>query len=129
MEKKILVLDTDENQCGELCGLLQEQQYPVTPIHSYPDLLNMVQGTDSLVVIIDLDTVPIDNRTIREFVLKHPGTHLLCLSKDRFHPHLKEALCYHIYACLNKPVDLDELFYWLRSIYENDSDSTNTTEV
>jgi DNA-binding NtrC family response regulator len=129
MVKKIIVLDADENQCGELCGLLQEQQYPVTPIHSYPGLLNLLQGTDSLVVIIDLDTVPIDNRTIRELVLKHPGTYLLCLSKDRFHPHLKEALCYHIYACLNKPVDLDELFYWLRSIHENDSDSTCKTEA
>ena len=127
MEKKIIVLDADENQCGELCALLQERQYPATPTHSYPDLLNLVQGTDSRVVIVDLDTVPIDNRTIRELVLKYPGTYLLCLSKDRFHPHLKEALCYHIYACLNKPVDLDELFYWLRSIYENDSDSTNKT--
>lgn len=126
-EKKVLVLDADENQCRELCALLQERQYPATPIHSYPDLLNLVQGTDSRVVIVDLDTVPIDNRTIREFALKYLGTYLLCLSKDRFHPHLKEALCYHIYACLNKPVDLDELFYWLRSIYENDSDSTNKT--
>jgi DNA-binding NtrC family response regulator len=128
MSMEILVVNADENQCGELCTLLQERQYPATPIHSYPDLLNLVQGTDSRVVIIDLDTVPLDNRTIRELALKYPGTYLLCLSKDRFHPHLKEALCYHIYACINKPVDLDEIFYWLKSIYEHESDPQKPRE-
>ena len=128
MSMEILVVNADENQCGELCTLLQERQYPATPIHSYPDLLNLVQGTDSRVVIIDLDTVPLDNRTIRALALKYPGTYLLCLSKDRFHPHLKEALCYHIYACINKPVDPDEIFYWLKSIYEQESDPKKPSE-
>ncbi|MBC8463999.1 MAG: hypothetical protein ISR63_01300 [Desulfobacterales bacterium] len=125
---EILVVNADEIQCGELCTLLQERQYPAKPIHSYPELLNLVQGTDSRVVIIDLDTVPVDNRTIRELALVFPGTYLLCLSKDRFHPHLKEALCYHIYACINKPVDPDEIFYWLKSIYEQESDPKKPRE-
>jgi hypothetical protein len=78
---------------------------------------------------MDIDSVPVDNRTIRELTIKHPETYFLCTSKDRFHPDLKDAICYHIYACLNKPVDPDELFYWLRSIDEDDADPKNQTEA
>jgi hypothetical protein len=80
-------------------------------------------------VLMDIDSVPVNNRTIRELTIKHPGTYFLCTSKDRFHPELKDAICYHIYACLNKPVDPDELFYWLKSIYEEDADSPGSPAV
>jgi hypothetical protein len=78
---------------------------------------------------MDIDTVQIDNWAIRKLTVKYPKVYFLCLSSDRFHPHLKEALCNHIYACINKPVDPEELFFWLRSIYKNDSDPTDKTEV
>lgn len=77
-----------------------------------------IQDIECVVVIMDLDTIPIGNRIIRELTVKYPGVYFLWLSSDRFHPHLKEALCYHIYACINKPVDPDELLYWVRSICE-----------
>jgi DNA-binding NtrC family response regulator len=118
MEKPILVLNADEKECGELCALLSEQQYLATPTYSLPEMITLIQDMEIIAVIIDLDTVPIDNRTIRELTLKYSGVYFLCLSSDRFHPHLKEALCYHIYACINKPVDPDELFFWLKSICE-----------
>jgi hypothetical protein len=44
------------------------------------------------------------------------------MSSDRFHPELKDAICYHIYACLTKPLDYDELLYWLRCIEDNGND-------
>jgi DNA-binding NtrC family response regulator len=122
MKKKILVMNADEKECGELCDLLNEQQYLATPTYSLPEMITFIQDIECMAVIIDLDTVPIDNRTIRELTIKYPEVYFLCLSRDRFHPHLKEALCYHIYACINKPVDPDELFFWLKSIRkENDS--------
>ena len=112
------MLDADEKECGELCALLDDHQFRAVPIHSLPEMMTFIQDTKCLVVIVDLDSVPIDNRAIRELTLKYPGTYFLCLSSDRFHPHLKEALCYHIYACINKPVDPDELLFWIKSIYE-----------
>lgn len=118
MKKKILVMNADEKECGDLCTLLNERQYLATPTYSLPEMITFIQNIECMVVIMDLDTVPIDNRTIRELTLKYPEVYFLCLSKDRFHPHLKEALCYHIYACINKPVDPDELFFWLKSIRE-----------
>jgi hypothetical protein len=45
---------------------------------------------------------------------------ILCLSSARFHPELKESFLSHIYACLTKPIDPDELRYWLRSIQEDE---------
>lgn len=118
MEKKILVVNADEKECGELCTLLNERQYLAMPTHSLSEMITLIQDVEVIAAILDLDTVPIDNRTIRELTLKYSGVYFLCLSSDRFHPHLKEALCYHIYACINKPVDPDELFFWLKSIRE-----------
>jgi hypothetical protein len=64
-----------------------------------------------------IDAIDIDNRTIRDLTIRYPGVYFLCLSEDRFHPELREALCYHIYACINKPVDPSEIYFWLRSIF------------
>ena len=125
MEKTILVLNALEKECAELCALLNEQQYLATPISSLQEMITFIQDIECMVVILDLDTIPIDNRTIRELTITYPGVYFLCLSSDRFHPHLKEALCYHIYACINKPVDPDELLYWVRSIFKNESDRNN----
>jgi DNA-binding NtrC family response regulator len=121
MEITVVVVDADENQCHELCSVLKEGNYPTTSLHSLLDLQAYIRKESRAVIIMDIDTIHIDNRTIKEIVLKNPGTYFLCLSRDRFHPHLKDAICYHIYACINKPVDFEELFYWLKSIYEHES--------
>jgi DNA-binding NtrC family response regulator len=119
MQKCILVVNTDKKQCRELCELLEKERYCVSALHSIQNLESHLEEKKILAVIIDIDTVPIDNRTVRKLTLKFPGIYFFCLSEKPFHPELKDAICYHIYACLNKPVDEDELFYFLRSIYEN----------
>jgi DNA-binding NtrC family response regulator len=125
MKKTILVLSADEKECSEICDLLNEQHFRTVSIHSLPEMITFIHDIECLVVIMDLDSVPIDNRTIRELTIKYPDIYFLCISSDRFHPHLKEALCYHIYACINKPVDPDELIYWVGSIHKNESDPNN----
>ncbi|UCG05909.1 MAG: response regulator transcription factor [Desulfobacterales bacterium] len=120
-EKKILVLDANEQSRQELCKILKSQHYPTTTIDFLQELGPRIEKEDCLAVIIDIDSVPVDNRTIRNLALKYPGVRFLCTSKDRFHPELKDAICYHIYACLNKPVDPDELLYWIKCIYEEES--------
>ena len=129
MKKTVLVLDSEQATGQRICDLLAEEHYPTVAVRSLADLKRRLQAESYLAVIMDIDSVPVDNRSIRNLVLEFPGTCILCTSKDRFHPDLKDAICYHIYACLNKPVDLDELFYWLRSINENDSDSKDTSRA
>ena len=125
MQKRILIVNTDKKQCRELGELIEKEHYSVSALHSLQNLETRLEGNNFQAVIIDIDTVPIDNRTVRELTLKFPGVYFFCLSVHPFHPELKDAICYHIYACLNKPVDEDELFYFLRSIYENETDRNN----
>jgi DNA-binding NtrC family response regulator len=123
MDKRILVIDANEEQGRLFCKLLDAGQYPALPLNSVENLEESIQKTGCLAVFWDIDTVPVDNRTVRELTTKFPGVYFFCLSSQPFHPELQDAICYHIYACINRPVDPDELFYWLRSIDENAEDT------
>jgi DNA-binding NtrC family response regulator len=128
MDKHILVLDADKEQCRELCELLETGQFKATALYSIHNLEKSIQDTGCLSIFWDIDTVSVDNRTIRELTLKFPAVYFFCISSQPFHPELQDAICYHIYACINRPVDPDELFYWLRSIDENDTEIQNQSE-
>lgn len=118
MERSIIVVNADKEQSQALCGMLEEQHYRVKPVYSLLNLNRKIQENDCLVVLLDIDTIPIDNRVVRELTVKNPGVYFLAMSKHTYNPKLKDAICYHIFACMNKPIDPDELFYLLRSIYE-----------
>ena len=120
MKKKIVVLDTDQNSCEELVSMLNSKNYPFTQAQALSSLDEFLDSDQYVAVVLDIDSVPVDNRTIRDLAIKYPGVRFLCTSRDRFHPELKDAICYHIYACLNKPIDPDELLFWLKSIYEEE---------
>ena len=128
MQKCILVVNTDKKQCRELGELIEKEGYSVSALHSLQNLETYLEENKFQAVIIDIDTVPIDNSMIRKLTLKFPETYFFCLSVQPFHPELQDAICYHIYACLNKPVDEDELFYFLRSIYENENETDSDNE-
>jgi len=123
------VVDAVRKQCRQVCTLLEKRGYPATPMHSILNLGRSLAGGEYRVVILDIDTVAVDNRMIRELTIKYPGVIFFALSAYRFHPELKDAICYHIFACINKPVDPDELFYWLRCIYEDESDASVQRQV
>jgi DNA-binding NtrC family response regulator len=122
MKKCIIVLDADQKQCHQLCTLLKDHQFHVKPIDSITHLTEYLNEGDCFSVLLDIDTISINNRNIRDLTIQFPDVYFFCLSERPFHPELHDAICYHIYACINKPVDPDELFYWLRSINENDGD-------
>ena len=121
MQKGVVLLDGIKESSEELRTILESRQYPVAVIRSFSRLEDLILSEDYLAVIIDIDSVPFDNRLIRNLAIAYPGVHFLCTSEDRFHPELRDAICYHIYACLNKPVDPDELLYWIKSIFEEEN--------
>ncbi len=129
MRKYIIVLDADQQQCHQLCTLLEARQFCAKPFYSISNLQTKLDEGDCLSVLIDIDTIAVDNRLIRDLTIRFPGVYFFCLSERPFHPELHDAICYHIYACINKPVDPDELFYWLRSINENDRVPKNKSQV
>ena len=119
MDKLVTILDADQKQCSELCCQLEERQFHGAPIYSLPELKRHLQSSSCKTVIIDIDTVTIDNYSIKDLTTKNPEVYFFCLSKDHFHPELKDVIGRHIYACISKPVDLDELFFWLEAVRHN----------
>ncbi|MEJ2659067.1 MAG: hypothetical protein P8012_18075 [Desulfobacterales bacterium] len=118
MKKKILVLNANDKECKSLCTLLNQHQFLAVPIDSISAFDINLKSSGCIAAILDLDSIAFNNQIFKSFSMNHPDVRLLCLSTKRFHPELRDAICHHIYACLNKPVDPDELFFLLKSICE-----------
>jgi DNA-binding NtrC family response regulator len=114
--KLILIVSQNQLEAIELSAMMVERNYASDILLSLEELASRLGSNDVTAVFIDVDSVSVDNRYIRDLTLKHPSVYFFCISRDRFHPELKDAICYHIYACLNKPVDPDELRFFLDSI-------------
>lgn len=119
MPDSILVVEGAEEQCRALCDLIRQKGYTVRGLCS-PEHMNQEAAAGGYrVLIIDLDLVPLSNLELRELKRSSPDACLLALSSRAFHPELREAMREHIDVCLKKPVDPDELAFWLRSFQEN----------
>ncbi len=121
METAILVVDSNEDQSRALCSLLEREHYKAAAFQSLRNLEKHIQETRCRVILIDLDTLPVDNRLFRSIRKKNPEVRIMGISSRPFHPELQEAMSEYIYANLNKPVDAEELIYWLKSIDENEA--------
>lgn len=117
----VILISSKSKELDQIGIVLSKNNYRWYLIESVEALDKELTKTHCNCVILDLDSISIDNRTIRELTIEYPHIYFLCISKDRFHPELKDAICYHIFACLTKPLDYDELLYWLRCI-DNESD-------
>jgi DNA-binding NtrC family response regulator len=115
----VAVVDGNQEECGKLCAMLQHLDYQATPLYSLPDLEANLKTWRDGIVILDMDTVPADNRWFRELKRQAPDLHVLALSSRPYHPGLEEAMSSHIYGCLAKPLDPEEFRYWMKSIAEN----------
>lgn len=117
MKHEVAVLVThQEFQFRTLGSILSQGPYAPYELGSLDDVPRYMQGRESGVLIVDLDTERVSNAALRELKKKHPIT-IIALSREQFHPDLEESLRHHIYACLGKPVDSDELLYLLRSVF------------
>lgn len=100
----------------KLCAMLDRHHYRAIPFHTLDELTPAVRKEFCHAVILDLDSLSVDNRFIRKLCKENPGLRVIGTSGRRFHPELEESMRTFISACLSKPVDEDELIYWLKSI-------------
>jgi len=121
MEEPIVVANANEAACLELCISLEKEHFRATAVHSLMALEGEVREGVCRVVILDLDSLPVDNRLFRELKRKNPSLHIVGLSSRPFHPELKEAMSRHISSCLTKPVDMEELLYWLKNVCQEET--------
>ncbi len=83
---------------------------------SVAELETRLQGAAFDAVIMDIDSLAVENRHLRRLSSAHPRTPILCISSKRLHPEIGESIRNHVFACLTKPVDREELGYWLKCI-------------
>ena len=116
-EQTILVVSgTSDADSREIINLIQGKGYRCVVTASLNGFETKRDTGDYLALIIDVDSVTVNNRMIRDLKLKYSNIELLCISGRKFHPDLQDAISNYFYACLSKPVDPDELFYWLKCI-------------
>ena len=114
----VAVVNADKHNCRETCSLLEKANIPVAPLYSLEVLVDHLRREPVAVLIVDLDTLPVDNRFFRDLKKQYPNLHIFCLSSRTHHPGLEESMGSHICASLAKPLNSEELFYWLKAIAE-----------
>lgn len=117
MEKGIVVLDANKKQCQEICSFLDELDYRATPMHSVKDLSEFIKKGHCGLLILDFDTIEVDKGIFRKLKRTKPSLCIVGLSSRSFHPELEEAMSNYIYACLSKPLDEEELLFWIKSLF------------
>lgn len=115
---KVAVADADKQNCRAICVLLEQAHIPVASISTLKVLADHLKREPVAVLLIDLDTLPVDNTFFRSLKKQYPNLHIFCLSSRRHHPGLEESMGSHICASLAKPLDPEELFYWLKAVTE-----------
>lgn len=119
MQQPVLVVTADQTLRVELCNLVEEHTYRTLSSNSVVNLAPLTEASGCSVMILDLDTLPINNRVLRDLKRKSPDLHIIAVSSHPFHPELREAITDYIYACLCRPVDPDELIYWIKTIHSS----------
>ena len=129
MKKRVILVSRKSKELNQIDAVLSKNKYRSHRIENIENLDTTLADISCNCVILDLDSISIDNRTIREVAIQYPHIYFLCMSRDRFQPELKDATCYHIFDCLTKPLQYDDLHYWLKCIdIETDSNPLNKTE-
>jgi DNA-binding NtrC family response regulator len=118
--KMIIIADANSEERQELWQVLERSHYHAASTSSLAELLTHIRENSCYAVILDLDSLPVDNRFIRGLCKENPDLHVIGISSRTFHPELEEAMRTYISACLSKPVDPDELIYWLKSLCEGE---------
>ena len=120
MKKKVVVLEADKKQRETLCTFLADNHYQTAPMDSLSDLEQLLEHNDCQAAIVDLDNISVNNKNFRTLKQNKPAMSIIALSQRQFHPELEEAFREYISACLVKPIDSDELLFWLKGIFEAD---------
>lgn len=113
MAVKFLIISADSTLDSLLSPLADKQGFLSQRFACWTQLPARIDETSLL--LIDLDSVPTDNTLINNIKTENPEMHIIATSKERFHPHLGQSLQKNVLAVLNKPLDLEELQFWLHN--------------
>jgi len=116
MESVIATIEVPNEEWSKLTALLSDHGYSIRTVQSLVGLEALMHEIDCRVVLLDLDSFPAENRFFRSLKTASPDSSIFVVSSRPFHPELKEAMSTHICACFRKPLDGEELLFWLRAV-------------
>ncbi|MGD9972377.1 MAG: hypothetical protein AB7S77_04895 [Desulfatirhabdiaceae bacterium] len=114
-EKRIAILSANAEDAADFRNQVEKDNYRTETYATLSDLADGLAANPCLAVILDTDSIALDNSMIRNLNTSHPTVYFLLASRVRFHPELKESISKILYACLKKPADFDEISYLLKS--------------
>jgi len=115
MEKDFFIITNDSSIGTSLAGQLPKALYRTHTLTSLSALTDGLPATSTCIAVIDIDTIEPDIQRIRA-LKKKSNLVLLAFSGRKFHPEHKEVLSTHFFACLAKPVDVDEMLYLIKDV-------------
>jgi DNA-binding NtrC family response regulator len=108
----VFIVEDGTTQLSELATTLAAGTVDVLQCSSISDLEKLCLTNDHAAVVLDLDNVRVTNPVLREITRKCPCLRIIAVSGRLFHPELEESMRSYLYACMSKPVDVDDLLYW-----------------
>ena len=121
MKNEVVVLDASKTQSENVCKILETHNYKAASMHSLPDFDGYIRDSLCRALILNLDNISVTNKILKQLKEKNPLLNIIAVSERQFHPELEESLREYISACLERPIDEDELMYWLKTVFENNS--------
>jgi DNA-binding NtrC family response regulator len=115
----VLFVSTDGQEVERMQAMLADAGYRGETLADVAHLPDRLSRGAPLAVILDLDSLTLDNPTMRRLSQRFPDVCYFCSSRASYHPELQEAIRLHFFACLPRPLDPEELAYWLRCAGEH----------
>ena len=119
MKTKVLVVNAVKKEADDIAALLRPAGYTPCVVARLEDIETAITDQACMAVLLDLDSFEVSNRAVRRITHRFPEVHFLCTSRKPFHPELEDAIGFHFYACMQKPIDPVELRYWMKCIHQN----------
>jgi DNA-binding NtrC family response regulator len=102
--------------------MLTAHNYKAASVRSLPDFNGYIEDRPCRAMILNLDNISVTNSLLKQIKEKNPMIDIIAVSERQFHPELEEALREYISVCLERPVDEDDLMYWLNTVFQNNGD-------
>jgi DNA-binding NtrC family response regulator len=122
VRKTVVIVDPDQKHSKEMCSVLEGENYSIIALLSLNDLASRLHECSPCALIIDFDLVPTDNKTLKELRTANRDLCIIGVSNRTFHPELKEALRHYIDACFARPLDYEDLLYYIRGALQEPSE-------
>ena len=116
MEKEFYIITNNSKFGNSFMGQLPKGQYRASVLTSLKALTDELQDASTCIAAVDIDSFEPDIQRIRALKRKYSDLVLLAFSERKFHPEHKEVLSEHFFACLTKPIDMDELLYLIKDV-------------